>query len=140
MLTFPDGGSIEVPLVGCSDDRPECCPSLSFTTREPEETGSSSESSSTESESEEPSTSWTATTPSPLPTGVISMLSKAPLTVCPRYAPRTPGMRASTDPVRVTWWTLIPYAGRHPRFFLAPLAGLTNSLQVLPASRYIAKF
>ncbi|KAJ9610792.1 hypothetical protein H2200_005569 [Cladophialophora chaetospira] len=85
MLNFPDGGSIAVPLVGCSDDRPECCPSLNFTNPEPSETGSASPSATESGEEEEgPATSpWTATTPSPLPTGVMSMLSEAPLTVCP---------------------------------------------------------
>ncbi|KIW93858.1 uncharacterized protein Z519_05173 [Cladophialophora bantiana CBS 173.52] len=86
LLTFPDGGTVEVPLVGCSDDRPECCPSLNFTSHEPEETGSASPSateSSDEGNNEESSTSWTGTTPSPTPTGIISMLSNAPLTVCP---------------------------------------------------------
>ncbi|OQV05293.1 hypothetical protein CLAIMM_10059 [Cladophialophora immunda] len=86
LLTFPDGGTIEVPLVGCSDDRPECCPSLNFTKSEPEETGSASTSateSSDEGDGHESTTSWTGTTPSPTPTGIVSMLSNAPLTICP---------------------------------------------------------
>ncbi|KAK5269692.1 hypothetical protein LTR99_007128 [Exophiala xenobiotica] len=92
IITFPDGGSLEVPLVGCSDDRPECCPSLNFTESTPSQTGDAeaSESSGTASASESgegehasETTSWTGTTPSPTPTGVVSMLSKAPLTVCP---------------------------------------------------------
>ncbi|KAK5258824.1 hypothetical protein LTS13_007757 [Exophiala xenobiotica] len=93
IITFPDGGSLEVPLVGCSDDRPECCPSLNFTESTPSQTGDAeaSESFRTASASEpgegehaSETTSWTGTTPSPTPTGVVSMLSKAPLTVCPR--------------------------------------------------------
>ncbi|KIX99785.1 uncharacterized protein Z520_04421 [Fonsecaea multimorphosa CBS 102226] len=86
LLTFPNGDTVEVPLVGCSDDRPECCPSLNFTHSEPEETGSASPSateSSDEGDGHESSTAWTGTTPSPTPTGVVSMLSNAPLTVCP---------------------------------------------------------
>ncbi|OAL36393.1 hypothetical protein AYO20_04289 [Fonsecaea nubica] len=85
LLRFPDGGTVEVPLVGCSDDRPECCPSLNFTHVEPEDTSSSP--SATESNDEddghESTTSWTGTTPSPTPTGIVSMLSNAPLTICP---------------------------------------------------------
>ncbi|OAP56389.1 hypothetical protein AYL99_09568 [Fonsecaea erecta] len=83
LLTFPDGSSVEVPLVGCSDDRPECCPSLNFTHSEPEETGSAASSATDEGDEHESSTSWTGTTPSPTPTGIISMLSNAPLTICP---------------------------------------------------------
>ncbi|KEF60812.1 uncharacterized protein A1O9_02374 [Exophiala aquamarina CBS 119918] len=69
ILTFPDGGSIEVPLIGCSDDRPDCCPSLN--SAEPAAGGTSS------------TTSTTGSTTSPTPTGVVSILSKYPLTVCP---------------------------------------------------------
>ncbi|KAK5447838.1 hypothetical protein LTS15_009337 [Exophiala xenobiotica] len=92
IITFPDGGSLEVPLVGCSDDRPECCPSLNFTESAASKTGDAeaSEASGTASASDSgdgehasETTSWTGTTPSPTPTGVVSMLSKAPLTVCP---------------------------------------------------------
>ncbi|EXJ82783.1 hypothetical protein A1O3_06598 [Capronia epimyces CBS 606.96] len=83
ILAFPDGGSLEVPLIGCSDDRPDCCPSLNLTQFEPEQTGSASASGEGSEDEDHPTTSWTGTTPSPTPTGVISLLSKAPLTVCP---------------------------------------------------------
>jgi hypothetical protein len=102
IINFPDGGYLEVPLIGCSDDRPECCPSLNFTEFKPSQTGgdgdgdasaSSSSSSTGAATTASPSSSdddgnetpsWTGTTPSPTPTGVVSMLSEAPLTVCPR--------------------------------------------------------
>lgn len=63
-LSLQNGAVIEVPLVGCSDDRPECCPSLS-----PPESSSPTSSPSI--------TGLTAT-------GVISMLSASPLSICPR--------------------------------------------------------
>ncbi|KIW10396.1 hypothetical protein PV08_11358 [Exophiala spinifera] len=83
IINFPNGGSLEVPLVGCSDDRPECCPSLNFTEFKPSQTGSGSDDGDASSSESSPTTSWTGTTPSPTPTGVVSMLSAAPLTVCP---------------------------------------------------------
>lgn len=54
-LPFPDGSQVEVPLVGCSDDRPECCPSLDL-----------------------PNGSSAQTT-----LNVVSLLNEAPLTICP---------------------------------------------------------
>ena len=80
MIHFPDGGALQVPLIGCSDERPECCPSLNLTHSEAEATGDGGDE---DEEHDGPTTSWTGTTPSPTPTGVVSMLSKAPLTVCP---------------------------------------------------------
>lgn len=75
MLHFPDGSSLEVPLIGCSDDRPECCPSVPVPG-----SGSTLATSLDEGFS---TTSWTGISPSPMPTGVVSLLSQAPLSVCP---------------------------------------------------------
>ena len=81
MLYFPDGGSLEAPLIGCSDDRPECCPGI---VNSPPPASSTA---ATESREEEQSTtSWTATATSPTPTGVVSALSQNPLSICPRYS------------------------------------------------------
>lgn len=70
MLYFPDGNSIEVPLIGCSDDRPDCCPGIvnKHTTFSTPST----------------STGYTATT-TPTATGVVAAMNQNPLTVCPRY-------------------------------------------------------
>jgi hypothetical protein len=54
-LPFPDGSMLEVPLIGCSNDRPDCCPSLSF------------------SNGIQPSA-----------TNVVSLLNLAPLDICPK--------------------------------------------------------
>lgn len=70
-LALQDGAVIEVPLVGCSDDRPECCPSLS----PPESTSSEMLAGS--------ATTPTSNTTSLTATGVISMLSASPLSICP---------------------------------------------------------
>lgn len=64
-----------MPLIGCSDDRPECCPSVPVQGSVPASAASLNQEVST--------ASWTGVTPSPTPTGVVSLLSQAPLSVCP---------------------------------------------------------
>ena len=70
-LALQNGAVVEVPLVGCSDDRPECCPSLS-----PPESAASATSATSQITSTPSTTGLTAT-------GVISMLSASPLSICP---------------------------------------------------------
>lgn len=72
-LQYADGHFIEVPLIGCSDDRPECCPSLA---------AAASPASATDSD-QNGASNTTATSGSLTPTGVIASLSQAPLSVCP---------------------------------------------------------
>ena len=95
LLHFPDGGSIEVPLIGCSDDRPECCPGI---VNSPPPVSSTAASAS--DNGDESTTSWTGTTPSPTPTGVVSALSQNPLSVCPRYVMRRSHRRANDQPLQ----------------------------------------
>jgi hypothetical protein len=71
-LALQDGAVIEVPLVGCSDDRPECCPSLS----PPESITSGMLANS--------AATPTSNIGSLTATGVISMLSASPLSICPQ--------------------------------------------------------
>jgi hypothetical protein len=65
-----DGGILEVPIIGCADDRPDCCPSLSTSPNVPSTT---------------PPTTTTSTVNVPVyaGTGVVSALSADPITVCP---------------------------------------------------------
>jgi hypothetical protein len=67
-LALKGGAVLEVPLVGCSDDRPECCPSLS----PPKSAIVTS-----------PATFPASSITSPAATGVVPMLSASPLSVCP---------------------------------------------------------
>jgi hypothetical protein len=63
-LVMSDGGILEVPIIGCADDRPDCCPSLSTSS---------------------PSTTSTSTVIVPVyeSTVVVSALSANPIAVCP---------------------------------------------------------
>jgi hypothetical protein len=70
-LALHGGAVLEVPLVGCSDDRPECCPSLS--------PPKSAITTTSETSSGIPTPNIT----SPAVTGVVSMLSASPLSICP---------------------------------------------------------
>jgi hypothetical protein len=70
-LALHGGVGLEVPLVGCSDDRPECCPSLSPPDAE------STESSLGVSSAPASSSAGLAAT------GIISRLSASPLSICP---------------------------------------------------------
>jgi hypothetical protein len=62
-LVLSGGAILEAPIIGCGDDRPECCPSLAITS------------------------SATTSTNSALPayesTAVASALSAYPISVCP---------------------------------------------------------
>ena len=67
-LVMIDGRIIEAPIIGCADDRPDCCPSLS-----------------TSSIAATPPTTSTSTVVVPVyeSTVVVSALSADPITVCP---------------------------------------------------------
>lgn len=68
-IYFDDGGQLEVPMIGCSDDHPECCPLVQGV--------NSTVTASTPTIS-------TTTSGLQVPTGVVSLYSAHPLTVCPK--------------------------------------------------------
>jgi hypothetical protein len=63
-LVMSNGGVLEAPIIGCGDDRPECCPSLAITSSQAAPTGA-------------------ATLPVYESTAVASALSAYPISVCP---------------------------------------------------------